>query len=208
MSKSTVKSNSGPFRKSYTTKMRYATDIRLDGAVAGLPVNYMFNAIDMRDPDRTGVGHQPLGFNQLEAIYEHYTVLKAKITATFIPLEATGYGVPIVCNIMSNNGTVIYTTPDSQREQGQSTSGIAGFNGSRPLTLIHNFDSKRFFGVTDVDDNHHLSGRGGASPTENACLQISVAPADAGQISTACVVQILIEYTAKWTERKPLALST
>ncbi len=41
------------------------------------------------DPDSTGVGHQPLGFDQIAALYNRYRVLKTRWRVTFGPETGT-----------------------------------------------------------------------------------------------------------------------
>ena len=36
------------------------------------------------DPNLSGLGHQPRGFDQLMAVYEKYTVVAAKITVCYV----------------------------------------------------------------------------------------------------------------------------
>lgn len=43
-------------------------------------VSYYFSANSLFDPDRTGIGHQPMGFDQLMDLYDHFTVIGAKLT--------------------------------------------------------------------------------------------------------------------------------
>ena len=40
------------------------------------------------DPDFTGTGHQPYYFDQFATIYQRYTVIGSKLTATFTPIPA------------------------------------------------------------------------------------------------------------------------
>jgi len=46
----------------------------------GVLNDQVFNLNSLQDPDRTGGGHQPLGFDQYSAFYSKYKVFKAKIT--------------------------------------------------------------------------------------------------------------------------------
>lgn len=39
----------------------------------------LFNINSLYDPDRTGIGHQPLGYDQLSALYNNYRVLGSSI---------------------------------------------------------------------------------------------------------------------------------
>lgn len=61
--------------------------------VAG--TNQIMNLNSIFDPDRTGVGHQPYGFDQLAALYNRYRVLKTKWVITF-HAESTGFYIVVV----------------------------------------------------------------------------------------------------------------
>lgn len=60
-------------------KLKYSQDIHIyDGASASK--YYTFRGNSLYDPDLSGVGHQPLYFDQYALIYSKYRVLGAKIT--------------------------------------------------------------------------------------------------------------------------------
>jgi len=63
-----------PFASRYITKMKYSEVALL---TAG-NIQYLFNANSVFDPNATGVGHQPYGFDQLSPIYNRYRVISCK----------------------------------------------------------------------------------------------------------------------------------
>lgn len=72
-SKLTMYSQVSPVATRLRTKLNYATQI----TPAAIPVyEYLFNLNSLFDPDRTGTGHQPLGFDQLKTLYNRYRVYK------------------------------------------------------------------------------------------------------------------------------------
>ena len=64
-----------PLRKRAT--LRYVTTVSVDPPAAGIN-NHRFNLGSVWDPDATGAGHQPQGFDDLAARYMDYTVLGVK----------------------------------------------------------------------------------------------------------------------------------
>lgn len=60
-----------PFAQRYITKLKYSQPFVIDNFTP----NYQFNLNSIFDPDRSGVGHQPYGFDQLAAIYNRYRVI-------------------------------------------------------------------------------------------------------------------------------------
>lgn len=70
--------------RSLSTKavMHYAEDVILN-AGAGLAAVYVLTANGLFDPNVTGVGHQPAGFDQLMALYNEYYVSASSIKVLF-----------------------------------------------------------------------------------------------------------------------------
>lgn len=79
--------------RKYTCKLRYVDEIDLDPAVGGLSVTKSYRANDLYDPDSSGVGHQPMGFDQLCLFYKSFTVTKSTIRVTPMIKTTTG-GLP------------------------------------------------------------------------------------------------------------------
>jgi hypothetical protein len=54
----------------------------LAGGVGAIPTNF-FTGNGLFDPDNTGIGHQPMGFDQMMGFYEQATVIRSHIRVTF-----------------------------------------------------------------------------------------------------------------------------
>lgn len=61
-------------------RLKYCDLIGLDPAASWIASQYTFSANGLYDPDITGTGHQPMGFDQWTALYNKYTVIGSKIT--------------------------------------------------------------------------------------------------------------------------------
>lgn len=70
---------------------------------AGSSNSYFFSANGLFDPNITGTGHQPMGFDQMMLMYEQYTVVSSKITCLCINASAA--------SIL--NSAAIYLSPDT-----------------------------------------------------------------------------------------------
>lgn len=70
---------------------------------AGSAGNYFFSANGMFDPNITGTGHQPMGFDQMMLMYEQFTVVSSKISVLAINASAA--------SIL--NSAAVYLSPDT-----------------------------------------------------------------------------------------------
>lgn len=66
--------------------------------------NQIMNLNSIFDPDRTGTGHQPYGYDQMSALYNRYRVLKTKYNIKF---HAESFGFYIV--VVPSNGNLATT---------------------------------------------------------------------------------------------------
>lgn len=167
---------------------------------------YTWSCNDMYDPNVTGTGHQPYYFDQLSAIYNHYTVIGSRIKLTFIPVDVQPASGNVPANIgvfINDNSTfsqtgAFQTLAEFARGNGQSKWICAGTTNN--VYLNAKWSAKHKFG-SGVLANNALRGASAGSPTEQQYY--SVWFYNAHPTSTATVlVAVDIEYIAVWTERK------
>jgi hypothetical protein len=95
----------------------YFEVVSITGVAAQL-YSYVYAANGCFDPNVTGTGHQPMGFDQMMTFYNHYTVISSKIKVTFsnqsnldsyAGLEVSGssaYSVDYTVHM--ENGEIVY----------------------------------------------------------------------------------------------------
>lgn len=191
------------FPKELRMKHRYVTTgsfSSLNGAVH--TNNYSCNG--MFDPDITGVGHQPMYFDQLAAIYNHYTVVVSKITVQASPRPSNT--LPVAFGIyLNDDSTIAYSDINSFCETSSAVWTYVS-PSSDSVRLSKKFKAAEHFGPNVIGDPN-LQGTSGANPTEVMNYTVFVT-APAGTASTErldCI--ITIEYTAVWQELKEIAAS-
>lgn len=70
------------FPRSLKTKLRYVENLAFNSA-SGATDSNVYRANSLFDPNETGVGHQPMTFDQYAAVYGRYTVTKSVMKVTF-----------------------------------------------------------------------------------------------------------------------------
>jgi len=183
-------------------KLRYSTNTVLNGS-SGIVSTWVYSANGLFDPDITGTGHQPMGFDQMMIIYNHYTVNAARMVCTFRNLGARAC---TACIRMDGNNVPI-TVIDEIVEEGMCT-----FETLEPVnvygsnkTIILDTSIKIFQGKKSVIDDPNLGGNVAANPIEQQYFH--VATWDTNAQSTSVLIDVVIEFDATFTEPRTLTES-
>jgi hypothetical protein len=75
--------------------LRYHETFTLNPTIGGVPALYAFRSNSCFDPNFTGIGHQPRGFDQIMAMYQYLAVREAQIEIWF----TTSDGAPVILSI-------------------------------------------------------------------------------------------------------------
>lgn len=184
------------FPNSIVTKLRYATFNFMQPAI-GAVGGQTFAANGLFDPDISGVGHQPMYFDDYARIYDQYVVIGSKISVTFYPrTSAAGWYVGIV----GDDDSTVSSTLETLFEQNNSVSTITGSLGSDPTTLTMTFEPQEDFGVDAKSDGFSQTSVT-ANPTELWVWRLFGSPCDQ-TVSLVCDYKVEIEYTCKFAELK------
>lgn len=195
-----------PLGRKFKTQLRYAEiDLTLDPGTAGAAAQYVFSANGLYDPNITGTGHQPLGFDQMMAMYDHYVVIGSQIQCVFQNTDgarAQNVSIHLQDNattstdyrILLENGNCVYTT------LGPATSGT----DTKGLTLKCN--PNKFLSRSKPLSDPDLKGTDSANPTEQCYFVVTAAPQDAYDTQQV-FFQAVIQYTVVFIEPVQLALS-
>lgn len=213
-------------------KLRYVSQRLMD---CGLDVNGVPNGIgtcliranDLYDPENsvmgsTTGGHQPMGFDQWSAIYNHFTVVGSKITVKFVNTGIT-HVVPGLAGIMLTDapriGPSLFITTLEQLMENRlrtqpTTAGLVLGNGNSETTKTMRFSARKFFGKSVIGEDIYR-GSASAGPSEEAYFEVYYAPMGGAPAIGAQVMNnpgiitaiIQVDYIALFTEPKPLGQS-
>lgn len=195
-----------PLGNRITAYHRYVERVQLDPSTGGIIDEYIFCANGLYDPNVTGTGHQPMGFDQMYALYSHYTVTHATITVTFV--NGTDTSNPQAVAIRVANGTTATNSIDDFLEQRSCPYSVLGVDGSGAeiRKLKQTVDIARFLGRPNLLNEDDCRGSSTANPVEKVMFILGAEPfgsVDGGRID--CLVEM--EFKTVWTEPEILAQS-
>lgn len=167
-----------------------------------------FRCNGMFDPNFTNTGTlQPMYFDQLSAIYNHYTVIASQIDITFMvagtvavePFRIAGFVNDDASYTISGNIEEIASQKGGQIRQ--SAGGIA----PRSMRFRMRWSAKKMFGGS-ILGNNDLEGSNGVDPLESSYYSF-YQRAFNGTASITTWYTAKITYIAIWRELKDLGLS-
>jgi len=166
----------------------------------GVTGTYDFSCNGMYDVDLTGAGHQPLYFDQLSAIYNHYTVVASKITVKCsTPNTANAAGTVFGIYINDDTTKPSANVSDLLEQSSAVYRNIA--SGAGELVLTKKWNAKENFGPAIGDPN--LQGSSSANPVEAQNFTCVFKSADTTSTISMYVI-VTVEYDAIWQELKDI----
>jgi len=190
----------GTFPQHFTVTHKFSTTFNLVHS-AGNFLSYNFSANGMNDCDITSVGaKQPLYFNTLAGIYDHYVVVKSK--AKFTAWATTPGTASVIAAVFLNDDAT--TTPGNVflvADQTLATQPKPIIPSTQPTYFYMAYDANKQFGPGYLgQDRLTGSGTSVTNPTETSiytyCSEASLSAA------SSTLIMVEIEYTAMWSELK------
>lgn len=193
-----------PMAKTFKMKTRYVDIFELNPGVVGTPATKVFSLNGLYDPDITGIGHQPIGFDEIMPLYDHYTVIGARARLTFTNGDPN-VAQRIILQLKDQSTTS--TNISEILENGMSRWCVASKEGGGKdtCTLSINCSMNKFFGKKTLTE-HDYRGGISSNPTEQVYLHCTAAPLD-GVDSIGVKCTLVIEYIAIFHEPKQLTQS-
>jgi len=122
---------------------------------AGVAGAYVFSANGCFDPDVTGTGGQPMGFDQMMIFYNHYTVVRSSIQVIFANVTGT---IPASVGIAVSGSATPLTSIEQICETGKVSwrwlqkSGVDGSIGGIRAAV----DMGKYQGLVNVIDDPQM----------------------------------------------------
>lgn len=204
-----------PYPEKRVVNLRYAQQVSLVGGAVGLfGVRQRFSLNSIFDPDITGAGHQPYGFDQMATIYARYKVLACDVTfKPIFMLPAANDAIALGCLVTGPSTTANSITTIATVERAAETQmcSVKYFN-------TNNRAFKKWsqhFGIADVmgvtvsqftTDLDNTTAPVTGSPGNICAIEWAVLSV-AGGTGGTLIFQIELNYKIEFYERVVLAQS-
>lgn len=197
-----------PFGKKFYTKLRYSESHTIAAATtANFASSYKMRLNSLFDPNYSGQGHQPRGFDQLMAIYEKYTVVAAKITVCYITTSTNPSVVGL--RLVDGNESSIVDKKVAMENGDSSWKYISRFDQDNKALLSRKVNVKKFFNQNTIvgTDKFTLDSNENPALDDAIIAELWVAPIKSTAQHGETLVDINIEYSCVFTEPKDLPQS-
>jgi len=184
--------------------MRYVTQATTD--TDGGIIGHVYSANGLYDPDITGTGHQPMGFDQIMPMYQHYTVIGARIKVVSYNYDGT---YPQIAGIKVSGSATVEADYAKSFENGLCVWKTLNKNGTggEIKTLTSHVSIGKFMGRHNILSEDDFRGTDSANPDEQVYFHVFTAPHAYGANAENVIHKITIDYIAVFTEPKDLATS-
>lgn len=186
------------------TKLRY-TQLNSVTSTSGAIVQQLFRGNSLFDPDVTGVGHQPQGFDQYMTLYQRYIV---KGCAIRVHINCNTSGANYIFTVRPSadvNDTSANITVDMEKPFAKWAMGT---QGTQARKIKSYYSTGKIEGATSskVMINDTFSGDGSSSPLSQWYWFISCCNADQSTTTNFNIYSELVYY-CEFYDRKTLTTS-
>lgn len=189
-----------PLGRTYACTLRYVETISRD-PVMGTISDYIFSANGCYDPNITGTGHQPYGFDQLMTMYWHYTVVSSKIRVRMCSAQNIPFYAGIALRADANSMSLLAT--DQVVEQpGVNMKLMSYISSQGPQTITKTYSIKKFSNITKPMSNPDCRGDASNNPVEQSFYHVLLAPYTSTDDPSLQAYQVIIDYNVVFTEPK------
>jgi len=167
----------------------------------GVSAPYLFSCNGCYDPNVSAGGHQPMGFDNMMALYDHYTVVSSRIKVTLCNAMTTAdYPIVLTCWIDDDGTATSSITTNVERPSAKTIFPAPAVAGT--MALYHSWSAREAFGPNPLS-NDNLQGTAAANPTEVQNYAIQLYNPGANAIS-GCFLAVELEYDVIWDEIKDI----
>lgn len=185
-----------PFPNRYICKMKYATTVSTDATG-----QYQFRLNSLFDPDLTGVGHQPYGFDTASGMYNRYRVIAC---GWRIQQPSAYNGTPTILASLPNNDALIAWSNFGEMCENPRAKWVTNNPGATSPVLKGKVYLPKLMGRSRTqymaDDNYQAIVT--TNPVENGFLYVTSFNATTGIASPGIPMNVILEFTIEFFDLK------
>lgn len=177
------------------------------GAVATTTRTWRGNSV--YDPDYTGTGTQPMGYDQYSALYDYVVVLGSKINFRILPGADTVCQFCIFPSLNSTSTSVTLALRELPYNR-TKTGGVYNIEGNGFLSLKNYMSTAKIFCASKqhVKDTVNYAHSNAANPTNQWYWHLEVETQSGGaSAALSFTYDVWIDYYCMFKRRTELALS-
>lgn len=199
----TVNRSLQPFPNRYICKMKYSTNVYTNSTTG----QYVFNLNSLYDPDSTGIGHQPYGYDNLALLYNRYRVISCGWRIIHPIGGFQGPAIMLAC-LPNNDASIVYTDAGEMTENPRTKYIIQNPGGSI-TPLKGKVYIPKLVGRTKAQymADDHYQATVVSSPVEQALLYLQSFNPATGGVATSIPIQVVLEYTVEFFDVKHVVQS-
>lgn len=191
------------------TKLIFQRRINLS-VTAGVPTGNQFMLNSLYDPDQTGVGNQPMGFDEFATLYQRYRVLGAKVILRTTAIYGPNAANTLEIGMAPSTETLALTMdPQQLGAQPGGVFKVAYAAGSNKDSIISRYyDIAKTIGISKLSYNADLNygALTNANPANPLYLNVGVQTTDENSSSTV-YSYVQINFYVEFSQPQSLAFS-
>lgn len=186
-------------------KFKHAYSETASFVVSNVGLSHLqWRANGMYDPDITFTGHQPMFYDNMAAIYNHWVVIGSKIKVKIVP--TTNINDPATFVLWNNDdGIVQQTNINAILESRPNDNILMPGDDASVGVLTTNFSAKKSYGAS-VIANANLRGTTSSDPSEQKVYTLT-GTSYSSSTAQEYKIQVDIEYIATWFEPRDQRLN-
>lgn len=183
----------------YITKMVYADSVDLNNTLAGTTLaSLIWRLNGLYDPYQAGVGHQPMGYDQLTPLYQRYLVRGCKVIIKGKAVTA-GNSDSVILAIQGRpvNSLTSYPTSISAAMEDRMTTTIT-CDTDKSFKFVRYYDMAKMWGVSKMhlEGEQDYSSSNNTVPQKECYISIGVGAQDGLASRVICSIQLI--YYVTW----------
>lgn len=157
--------------------------------------NVQWNLNSLFDPNRTGVGHQPMFYDQWSGLYNRY-----KVHGCSWKLEFNPANVNIITSVYPSNETGGPADTTDAAEQRYSVTKSTFTAATRPTVFKGYISMKKLYGRSELENKDEALTS--SNPTETAILNAYTTSSDLSSNVSTHAIRVTLKYYCEMFDRK------